>query len=86
MIEKMRTLLEDRLQPSYLEILDESEQHLGHQEYGSGHYLVKISSPQFQGKNRVECHRLVFSVLGQFIGQGIHALRIEIITPNQIQN
>lgn len=80
MIEKMRELLNSALQPSYLEVIDESEQHLGHQEYGSGHYLVRISAAQFQGKTRVQCHQLVFNVLGQFIGQGIHALRIEIIS------
>ena len=75
--------LTDRLQPTLLEVLDESAAHAGHsganaQGFGS-HFRVRIASPQFVGKSRVARHRLVYDSLQNFIDQGLHALVIEII-------
>ncbi|MEO8021243.1 BolA family protein [Polaromonas sp.] len=71
------------LQPTRLEVLDESAAHAGHaganaQGFGS-HFRVRIASPAFAGKSRVACHRLVYDALQNFIDQGLHALAIEII-------
>ena len=46
---------------------------------GAGHFAVRISSPLFQNKPLVECHRLVYAALGDTMHKEIHALRIEII-------
>lgn len=78
-------LLEQRLrvtlQPSKLEVLDESADHAGHVgANGTGfgtHFRVRISSPLFAGKTRVACHRLVYDSLQVFIDQGVHAIAIE---------
>ena len=75
--------LTERLQPTLLEVLDESAAHAGHsganaQGFGS-HFRVRIASPQFVGKSRVARHRLVYDSLQNFIDQGLHALVIEII-------
>jgi BolA family transcriptional regulator, general stress-responsive regulator len=75
--------IRERLQaltPTYLEVLDESQQHIGHRpaQNGSEHFAVRISSPQFAGKKLLECHRLVYQALGAVVGKEIHALRIEI--------
>lgn len=75
--------LRARLQPTQLEVLDESAAHAGHsganaEGYGS-HFRVRIASPLFAGKNRVARHRLVYDALQNFIDQGLHALAIEII-------
>jgi BolA protein len=75
--------LRARLQPTHLEVLDESAAHAGHsganaEGYGS-HFRVRIASPLFAGKNRVARHRLVYDALQNFIDQGLHALAIEII-------
>ncbi|MES2413503.1 MAG: BolA family protein [Pseudomonadota bacterium] len=72
-----------RLQPSQLEVLDESAAHAGHtganaEGYGT-HFRVRIASPFFTGKTRVARHRLVYDALQNFIDQGLHALAIEII-------
>ena len=73
--------LRERLAPSILEVLDESYQHAGHagaNETGFGsHFRVRIMSPQFDGKTRVVCHRLVYDALQEFIARGLHALAIE---------
>ena len=75
--------LRARLQPTLLEVLDESAAHAGHaganaQGFGS-HFRVRIASPVFEGQNRVACHRLVYDAMQHFIDQGLHALAIEIV-------
>ncbi len=73
--------LRDMLQPTALEVLDESAQHAGHMgsngtDFGT-HFRVKIASPLFTGQSRVACHRLVYDSLQIFIDQGVHAIAIE---------
>ena len=73
--------LRDMLQPTALEVLDESAQHAGHMgsngtDFGT-HFRVKIASPLFTGQSRVACHRLVYDSLQAFIDQGVHAIAIE---------
>ncbi len=75
--------LRARLNPTHLEVIDESAAHAGHaganaQGFGS-HFRVRINSPLFAGKSRVARHRLVYDALQNFIDQGLHALAIEII-------
>ena len=75
--------LRARLNPSLLEVIDESAAHAGHaganaQGFGS-HFRVRIASTAFAGKSRVACHRLVYDALQNFIDQGLHALAIEIL-------
>lgn len=69
------------LQPSQLEVLDESADHAGHAgANGTGfgtHFRVRIASPLFTGQSRVACHRLVYDSLQVFIDQGVHAIAIE---------
>jgi BolA protein len=69
------------LQPTMLEVIDESAAHAGHaganaEGYGT-HFRVRIASPLFEGKPRVARHRLVYDALQLFIAQGLHAIAIE---------
>lgn len=79
--------LTSRLNPTQLEVIDESADHAGHmganaEGFGT-HFRVRIASPAFTGKSRVARHRLVYDALQNFIDQGLHALAIEIIeTPS----
>lgn len=77
----MDACLRQRLQPTHLEVIDESHQHAGHiGANGSGfgtHFRVRIASPLFGGKPRVARHRLVYDALQEFIDAGVHALAIE---------
>ena len=75
--------LRETLQPTALEVIDESAAHAGHagagaEGYGT-HFRVRIASPLFAGKPRVARHRLVYDALQLFIAQGLHALAIETI-------
>ena len=70
-------ILEERLhtlQPSHLEIIDESHLHAGH---GSvGNYRLIIVSPLFEGKTTPQAHRLVFQAVGDLMEARIHSLSI----------
>lgn len=78
---RMQARLQEQLQPSELEVIDESYQHAGHAgANGSGygtHFRVRIRAKAFAGKSRVACHRLVYDSLQDFIDQGVHALAID---------
>ncbi len=78
--------LQERLEATRLEVIDESYQHAGHagaDASGVGtHFRVRIASPFFTGKSRVACHRLVYDAVQDFIVQGLHALAIETETPS----
>ncbi|MEY2678645.1 MAG: hypothetical protein RLZ00_1337 [Pseudomonadota bacterium] len=75
--------LQERLNPVFLEVLDESAAHAGHvgaNDSGFGtHFRVRIQSAVFTGKSRVARHRLVYDALQEFIDLGLHALAIEVI-------
>ncbi len=80
-VTQLETRLRDRLQPTRLEVVDESYQHAGHvgaNSTGFGtHFRVRIASPLFTNRGRVARHRLVYDALQDFIDQGLHALAIE---------
>ena len=83
--EHLQQRLQQVLQPSQLEVLDESHQHNGHAGtngtgYGT-HFRVKITAGAFVGKSAVARHRLVYDALQDFMDQGLHALAIEAQTP-----
>ena len=83
--QQLQTRLQTVLQPSALEVIDESGQHHGHAgANGTGfgtHFRVRITSHLFTGKSPVARHRLVYDVLQDFMDQGLHALAIEAQTP-----
>jgi len=75
--------LQERLNPVFLDVLDESAAHAGHvgaDDSGMGtHFRVRIESPVFTGKSRVARHRLVYDALQEYMDLGLHALAIEVI-------
>ena len=81
--EQIHQRLNERLQPTRLEVIDESAAHAGHagaNASGQGsHMRVRVASPMFAGLSRVQRHRLVYDALQDFIDQGLHALAIEVI-------
>lgn len=79
---QLEAALQTKLQPSTLQVIDESNQHIGHAGanglgYGT-HFRVRIAAPAFAQQSRVACHRLVYDALRPFMSQGLHALAIEI--------
>jgi BolA protein len=82
-VAELEAQLVAKLHPGWLEVLDESAGHAGHagaNAQGSGsHFRIRIASPAFTGKSRIERHRLVYDSLQNFIDEGLHALAIETI-------
>lgn len=84
------TLIETRLReafaPSKIEVRDDSRHHAGHEgaKGGGGHFVVRIVSPQFQGKSSVQRHQMIYRALGEMMKQEIHALGIQAFAPDEI--
>ncbi len=80
---EMETRLRAALQPSELQLLDESHLHAGHAGAltGKGHFAVRIVSEQFRDKLPLARHRLVYAALGELMETDIHALRIDAQAP-----
>lgn len=74
--------LNARFQPCFIELVDESDRHVGHAGHdgmGESHFRLKIVSDAFTGVSRPERHRMVYSALGGIMNI-IHALSIKALT------
>ncbi len=75
--------LHQALQPTALQVIDESAAHAGHagaNGLGHGtHFRVRIGGPALAGLGRVAQHRLVYDALRVFTDAGLHALAIDIL-------
>jgi BolA protein len=73
------------LQPTFLELADDSALHAGHAgaASGGGHYRLTIVSVQFSSRPTVERHRMVYDALGEMMRQQIHAISITARAPNE---
>lgn len=74
------------LEPTELELVDESEQHRGHagsRAGGNTHWRLAIVSPRFAGKSVVARHRMVYEALGPLMQDPIHALAITARAPEE---
>lgn len=83
-IEAMRARLAV-LEPSAIEIIDDSARHSGHAGVrdGGGHYRLSIVSPHFAGHPTMARHRLVYDALGPLMKREIHALSILAKAPDE---
>ena len=84
-IDQMNALLA-ALQPTKIEIADDSQKHAGHvgARSGGGHYRLLIVSTQFASKPTLARHRMIYSVLGDMMKHDIHALAIAAYTPEEL--
>jgi BolA family transcriptional regulator, general stress-responsive regulator len=79
---RMEEKLRAAFSPSFMQLIDESNQHHGHSgahPSGESHFRLRISSAAFQGKSRVQQHRMVNEVLAEDLRARVHALAIEVI-------
>jgi BolA protein len=83
---EMLIRLNSALSPTRIELIDDSEQHLGHTGHnpaGESHFTLLIESPAFVGKNRVERSRMVYLALGELMKARVHALSIRATAPGE---
>ena len=46
------------------------------------HYSAHVVSAAFEGKNRVQRHKMVYGALGERMGNELHALQVTTDVPN----
>lgn len=80
-ISTIQACLTQALSPTLLDIIDESEKHIGHAgaQNGAGHYALIMSSPYFKPNTQIDNHRMIYKALETLIPKEIHALKIKII-------
>ena len=84
--DRIRAALQAALQPTALEVVDDSHKHAGHEgaRDGRGHFTVRVVSPAFAGKAPLARHRAVYAALGEMMQTDIHALASEARTPDEV--
>ena len=78
--------LSEAFSPESLDVSDESHLHEGHADHrpgGGTHFRVYIVSAAFEGKSRIERHRMINSALEAELKAGVHALAIKAQAPGE---
>ena len=79
--------LREAFSPESLDVADEShlhEGHAGHRPGGATHFRVYIVSVAFEGKSRVERHRMINTLLAAELAGSVHALAIKAHAPGDV--
>ena len=82
----LREQLMVALEPTRLDVVNESHLHAGHAgSPGSGesHFRVLVVAPLFEGRSRIERHRLVNDALAGLLRNKVHALAIKAYAPGE---
>jgi BolA protein len=78
--------LREAFLPESLDVTDEShlhEGHSGHKPGGETHFRVYIVSQAFEGKSRIERHRMINTLLAPELAGSVHALAIKAHAPGE---
>ena len=85
-IDKLKQALVS-LEPTYLEVQDDSALHAGHAgNTGGGHYTLTIASKKFEGLTIIKRHRLVYDAASTLLEKEIHALSIHAKVSSELDN
>ena len=79
--ENILNKIKEELNPSFLEVIDESHLHANHNpeaKNGGTHFKIKVISSFFEGKSKVEKHRIIHQILDYELKNGLHALTLEL--------
>ncbi|XP_028649846.1 bolA-like protein 1 [Erpetoichthys calabaricus] len=78
----IRTKLNQRLEPTHLEVVNESNMHAV-PSGSESHFRVLVVSKHFEGMSLLQRHRLVNEILCDELASRVHALSIQAKTPQQ---
>lgn len=85
-VEQIRQTLVNELNPVEIQVVDQSHLHEGHagaRPGGETHFLVEIVAPCFEGKGRIERHRMINEPLADLLSTRIHALSLKAFSPTE---
>ena len=89
---RIRDKLTHALAPERLEIVDESARHAGHAgarhaaaagRHGETHFRVEIVAAAFAGAAPLARQRRVYAILADELRDGVHALSLATLTPDE---
>jgi BolA protein len=82
----IREKLMQVLQPTRLDVVNESHLHAGHRTSpgtGESHFRVLVVSQAFAGKSRIDRHRMINDTLAAELKGKVHALAIKAYAPGE---
>lgn len=85
--ERIREKMMKHLEPEDLRLDDDSAKHHGHAGHdprGESHFTLSVVSRRFEGLNRVERQRLVYGILAEELQDRVHALALQLKTPQEV--
>ena len=87
--ERIKNKVTAALQPTRLEIVDDSSRHHGHAGHnpdggGETHFNVTIESAVFAGQSRVARQRVVYDLLAAELKERVHALSLKLTAPGEV--
>ena len=81
MKQRIEGKLKNNLNPSFLEVENNSHLHSGHMgDNGTGetHFRVKIAAEELEDLSAINAHRKINALLKDEFGLGLHALEIKV--------
>lgn len=74
------------LNPTFIELKDESPGHIGHAgNQGGSYFHLTLTSAIFEHKSRIDRHRMILDLIADLIPHEIHAFRILAQSPSEVQ-
>ena len=86
--DELRQRLENNLQPTHLELHNDSARHEAHVaagKHGGAHFQIVVVSPKFTNESLVNRHRMVYGAVGDMMDEQIHALSMKTLAPEEWQ-
>ncbi|OAD65630.1 hypothetical protein PHYBLDRAFT_120045, partial [Phycomyces blakesleeanus NRRL 1555(-)] len=82
--------LTEALNPTAFEAINESHLHSHHAAMKGvtekeTHFRVTVVSEEFAGKSMMQRHRMIYKLLGEEFGQGLHALSLKTKTMAELE-
>lgn len=86
MIDAIHSKLTAGLEPTRLEVVDDSARHAGHAGAAPGgetHFNLTIEAAAFEGLSKVARQRLVYRMLSEELAGSLHALSVKALAPGE---
>lgn len=83
--QRISKLISDELNPLFLDIENESYRHQV-PDGAETHFKVTIVSEKFNELSKVARHRLITKLLAQELSSGLHALSLQLFSPEEWQD
>jgi BolA protein len=86
MKQRIKSKILQSMSVEFLEVSDVSHHHVGHagwRDDGETHFKIKLVSSSFIGMNQIARHRMIYAILAAELQDKIHALQLQLETPEE---